>query len=503
MKKVFFIIFAALTVLSCRTDLKPVSSLTANGYWVNPEAVSANHTALYAQFRNYVSTLWLMGVGRSDVFYQGQTTETPNSPDFTNNNISVTLAPFNNWAGLYTMVFDLNDFITNAPTVPGVDPTQLNHMMGEAYGLRAYVYYTLLKNWGAVPINTQVFNSLPTLAERTKPRSPMADVATQIESDLQASLNAFGSDNSLWQGKNVYWSKAATLTLKGDFYIWHANVMGGGQQDFSTAATALQQVTGFSLVPNYKDLWSLTNKNNKEFIFAVDYQLNQASNPFNGILGARSVDAKSMFDKNGNSLANYTSTGDNRYGLNSNIIQMFYNDPQDTRANATYMLMYGNNNGGAGYPNAFNANAYKGAIWLKFQGNLVSDNLLSYSNYPVYRYAEVLLLLAEAKNGLQQDPSAEINAVRMRAYGANYPSHKYVNSDPHTNTEAILNEELREFLGEGKRWWSLMRNGSQYVIEWVPSFSQAPISGNLKKLYLPIPQGMIDFDPNMTQTDGY
>src|SRR5690606_32640355 len=116
----------------------------------------------------------------------------------------------------------------------------------QAYGLRAFYYYTLLKTWGAVPIILEPFEEIDP-AGLSKARSPQADVMAQVKSDLAASLSAFGSDDSFWEGKKIFWSKAATLTLKGDVYIWSGNLLGGGTADFTEAKTALQQIPSFGI----------------------------------------------------------------------------------------------------------------------------------------------------------------------------------------------------------------------------------------------------------------
>ena len=63
----------------------------------------------------------------------------------------------------------------------------------------------------------------------------------QIKKDIDASVNAFGSDYSYKYGKG-YWSKSATLILKGEVYLWSGRQMGGGTGDYSTAKAALQDL---------------------------------------------------------------------------------------------------------------------------------------------------------------------------------------------------------------------------------------------------------------------
>lgn len=502
MKKIFILAIAALSLTSCRLDLKPDSDLTYNGYWDTEEAVRANRVGIYAKFRDYAYTLWRMGEVRSDI-WNGKTIETAYDELLIVNDITATKVPYTGWASLYTMIHYVNDYIKNEATAPGTGSAERNRMLGEVYGIRAYLYFTLLKNWGDVPIVTEPLTGALDAETRNKKREPKAKVAEFIKSDIQKSLDLFGSNSSLYNGKNIYWSKPATLALKGEAYLWFANVLNTGNADLVEAKNALTQITGFSLVPEFKNLWGVTKENNSEFIFAFDYQVNQATHFLNGVLTGRKIDVAAYYDKNGNSLSDFVVSGGNRYGINDKIINIFENDPEDLRAESTFMLMYANNNGGAGYPH-YNPANYKATMWLKFLGDVEDGSRNSYTNMPMYRYADVLLMLAEAKNKLGEDPSSEINQIRKRAYGANYNNHIYTNSSVDANTKAILDERLREFLGEGKRWWDLMRAGGNYIFQEVPSLNQAPISGNPKKLYLPISQGMIDADPNnMTQTDGY
>ena len=109
------------------------------------------------------------------------------------------------------------------------------------------------------------------------------------------------------------------------------------------------------------------------------------------------------------------------------------------------------------------------------------------------------LLLAEAKAKLSEDPSAEINVIRQRAYGAGYPV--YTNGTVTQNMNAILEEYLREFIGEGKRWWALRRAGDSYVYASInPNYFSATTAA---KFLLPLSQGMLIADPLLEQTTGY
>lgn len=500
MKKYIYILIAVVTFSSCsdELDLKSPSELTAQGFWDTEEGAKAAHTGLYANLRASASNLWLLGEMRSDI-WGGRTFESPFNENLIENNITVATAPFGGWAGLYTRIHRVNDFIVNLPDVPFTNDAEKNHLLGQAYGLRALYYYTLLKTWGDVPIILEPLKEIDA-SSLSKPRSPQADVMAQIKSDLTASLNAFGQDESYWLKKKIFWSKAATLALKGDVYIWSGNLMGGGNADFTEAKSALQQISsmGISLEESHSTLWGFENEDNSEFIFAIDYKQDEAENFYNSLTG-RSTEINPQFNDEGEAMTNYIIDGANRYGQSEKTI-LLLDDNDDDRKDATFIRLYIDDNGGAGYP-TYTESKYFGSVFNKFLGRVDGSVRVFENNIPVYRYADVLLLLAEAKNFLGEDPSAEINQVRARAYGDDYDAATmdYVNGSQTANANAILEERYKEFIGEGKRWWDLRRAGNSFVIDNISFLNP----GDEYKLLLPITQDMIGRNPLLDQTAGY
>lgn len=500
MMKTILKILLVLLLVSCESELElqAPSELTTNGFWNSEEGAKSAHSGLYGSFRGQQRTFWLLGEIRSDV-WGGQTFESPSDLPLIESNITVSTAPFGGWAGMYLKIHQLNDFIVHVSDMDFTNQADKRHMLGQAYGLRAYYYYTLLKTWGDVPISTESLTDINPEG-LSKPRAPQAEVMNLIKSDLDISLEFFGSDNSFWQGKRTYWSKAASLTLKGDVYIWSGNLLGGGASDLQVAKAALQQVSGMdmALESSYADLFSPENEGNKEFIFAVDYQQDQATNYFN-LLTGRSTEIHPQFDQHGNSMSDFTVDGGNRYGPTEETLVLI-DDPLDSRKDGTFIQLYTNDNGGQGY-SSFNADNYFGAVINKFVGTVDGSVRIYDNNIPVYRYADVLLLLAEAKNLLNEDPSSEINLIRARAYASNYDPaiHAYTNASKSVNAQAILDERYKEFIAEGKRWWDLRRAGDQFVFDNTEYLS----NGDEYKLVLPITLDMIGRNPHLEQTAGY
>ncbi len=373
-------------------------------------------------------------------------------------------------------------------------------MLAEVHGLRAYVYYTMLRTWGAIPLNTEPVETISNTAETYKRRTGADTIMTQIKADIEQSLTLFGSANTLPSGKRVYWSRIASLILKGDVFIWSGTHMGGGNADFTTAKNALQEVrnlqgAALDLQANYADIFDPTKKNNnKEIIFAINYELQQAQNTqFVGAFTVNAIQAATLSFAQAptptvSSVYPYVG-GANRVGMNQAMINRLTTLPADQRITNTFRVMYSN---AAPF-------ATRGIFLTKYIGTTAGTSQIYNNDFPIYRYADVLLLLAEAKAKLSEDPSAEINAIRLRAYGVGYTPH--VNAGITANMNAILEEYLREFIAEGKRWWALRRAGDSYVYANLNPTYFSPAS--TAKFLLPLSLSMLQADPLLTQTAGY
>ncbi len=273
-------------------------------------------------------------------------------------------------------------------------------------------------------------------------------------------------------------------------------MLGGGNADFNEAKAALQQIASLDVsLATSTGLGGVANENNKEFIFALQYKANEASNIYNSFTG-RTTEINPKFDDKGAPMTNFIIAGSNRYGQSEKTI-LLLDDNKDSRKDLTFIRLYKDN---LVYP-TYNATKYFGNILNKFLGRVAGTERIFENDVPIYRYADVVLLLAEVKNLLGEDPSGEINQIRARAYGANYvvATHAYVNGTKLANTNAILNERYKEFIGEGKRWWDLRRAGNSFVFSNVSYLSPA----NEYKLLLPITSDMIGRNPLLVQTPGY
>lgn len=497
MRRYILVIVTLFTFSACNLETSPESDLTYSGFWEKEEAAKSVFDGIYSKFRSYGNTMWLMGELRSDM-WGGKGIENAHNQDLFTNDINPTKdLYYKDWANWYAMLHYINDFIKNVPKTPFSNIKERDNMLAQVYGLRAYIYYVMVKSWGDVPIVLQPLQNIDNLIALKTPRAPKEKVMEQIKSDIKKSLDLFEGNEGFYKSR-VYWSKMATLTLKGDVYLWSGKVLSGGNEDYTEAKNALSQVSGYSLV-SYDNLWGVDNDNNQEFIFALDYKKDEATHYY-GSTTARNSDVKDKYDDQGRKISTFLYVEGGNYNSPSNKTLLLLDDVKDLRR-VSFIRIYEDN---ATYiPFVVDNPKYLGSVLSKFVGRNESGAIINENNVPIYRYADVLLLLAEAKNHLGEDPSDEINQVRQRAYGNNYSvgTHGYMNASQVVNAKAILDERYKEFVGEGKRWWDLLRAGDNFVYDEVASMLG---SGGVKKpIYLPITAAMIADDDTLEQTPGY
>ena len=295
-KNILLVMLAAVALFqltACKKELEdvvPQDAISKDLILTDPNAAQTLYNGAYSLFRSSNSTFYQLGEMRSEIWTDGLFTESADAglQNLNRHNISALNVPFGNWGGFYNMIYNLNSIIKLFPqtTLPAVTR---NTELAEIYGLRAYVYYTMLKTWGAVPLTTQPIETINNAFDTYKKRTETDSIMIQVKADIEKSLQLFGSSNVIPSGKRVYWNRIATLTLKGDVYLWSGTQMGGGNADFTIAKTVLQEVQSLqgatlNLAANYADIFDPTKKpNNPEIIFAINYELQQATT---GVFGS-------------------------------------------------------------------------------------------------------------------------------------------------------------------------------------------------------------------------
>lgn len=358
-------------------------------------------------------------------------------------------------------------------------------MVGEVRFLRAYYYFELVKWFGKVPLKIDERFTLGD--ETTIPRSDVEVVYAQIEEDLIFAASVLPAT----QVQIGRVTKGAAQSLLGRAYLY--------QEKFAEAANVLEEIIqtgGYSLTPNFFDIWEMTGENGPESVFEVQYTDVQGAgfdclqcsegNVAVGFQGVRGYEGP-MFSP----------------GFSFNVpvqkaVDAF--QPGDLRKGATILdIEAWADSMGASYTTGHDHTGYFNRKYLprKRRPEAQNDlNLTNPNNYRAIRYADVLLMAAEALNrGGISDVRAQdyLNQVRRRGFGNN--NHD-VTVTGAALTDAIWHERHVELMGEGHRFFDLVRTGK--AAQEIEGF----VAG--KHELFPVPIEEINFsNGNWTQNPGY
>ena len=360
-------------------------------------------------------------------------------------------------------------------------------ILAEAKFMRAYFYFNLVNYFGDMPLIVDRRISISEIS--STPRTPKAEIYAQIESDLTAAIPVLPA-TSAEVGRLT---TGAAMALLGKVLLY--------QNKFTEASTVLGNLIdnnpgGYGLFDDYSTLFYAANQNISEDVFTVQ---------FSGLQGG---DYGCLICLNGNAAVGFQGirqyTGPfyadgNAYNLPTQDLYDAFAEG-DLRRDATVLnldefisaqpnseeITYGI---GAGGHTGFFNNKY-----IKRQGEigLPDDDLTSPLNYRVIRWADVLLMAAEAfqKSGNDDRARTELNKVRARV---DMPA---IDSSGDALYQAILDERRFELSGEGYRFFDLVRTGQ--AADNIDGFTVG------KNELFPIPQVEIDLSGgNWSQNPGY
>lgn len=516
----------SLTALSsCKSDLldlKPIDHYGTNNYWNNHAQVEANYQALNGILRGNYSVFRAFGELRAGTmkFTVSATGESQSSVEVKQSVLDADRPGLLNWGGFYGDLLHINLFIKKVETqCPFLTDAERKTYLGKAYGIRAYIYFVLYKSYGGVVLETEPRVAEEAITDPTsyhKARSSAEETLDFIKKDVEKSSELLAT--SPWKSIKTEWSRAATELLKAEVYLWSAKVTTGnhtatGEADLRKAKTALEGIVGsqaFELEDKFAANFDAKKKNGKEIILNLYFDRQEATNDYGHYMYQNRLFVGSARDKDG-----VLFPGDTLKAMSTGILYNEYKpsfvasfDEDDTRRSATFFEFT------VGTP----GNLLPGSVFLKYQGQLYSDNAHIYdSNVILYRYADVLLLLAEVKNALGEDPSTELNLIRKRAFGNKFAGHEFVSGDFAANELAILKERDHEFAGEYKRWYDLLRlqDASKQPLVFSPAaaYSDDHLTGTAptpilktterQKLLWPVDRTVLNNDPLIKQTEGY
>lgn len=496
MRKILISAILCATAVSCSLDpLPPSSQYVEDSFWQTYEQIDAGLTACYNALYNQYS----IG-GNSLIFSE---TGTPNAFNYANaggwrvigngtvNTVNSGVVN-SKWGACYSGIGRCNTFIVNSPDFDPneVSSSERDDMVGEAKFLRALYYFDLTTNYGDAPL---ILDKPDVASQSYLPRDPAEKIVVQVITDLNDAFNAL-PDTPSQTGRPSKWAAKALLAR-----VYLYNEM---WQEAENAAKEVIDSKKYSLYPNYRNLFMPDHENNSEIIFSVQYSYPTYSHQGDGLdvlmrqynTIAPTLDLVKAYD-----MADGTPYTDDKDLYTG----------RDPRFAATIVypgaIFMGNEITEATYPNT----GYTFKKYCRYDTAAAVQDDRNEIDIILMRYADVLLMYAEARNERLGTPDEEvynaINEVRQR------PTVTMPRFDISTDSfskeemrEKIRHERRIEFAGEGwyyndiRRWRIAeeLMNGTQ-PLKYDGTAAESVRIFTERNYLFPIPQQETDDNPNL------
>ena len=377
------------------------------------------------------------------------------------------------WNIMYQQISRANGVLQNVPNIK-MDATKQKSIMGEAKFIRAFDYFNIVRLWGAAPMPLKTVEGVSTTQ---LPRTSVDSLYIQIEKDLKEAEADLPATRTGAEVGRV--TSGAAKTLLAWVYLT--------QKKWGLAAGKAQEVIAsnqYKLLPKFDDVFSVSNKNNAETIFSIQFDGTTRGNPL------------ASFSNAGGTNNPYCFQGVNVYSVDPKSDIWTKWDKNEYRRNFT---VYNSVKGRNGNTITIDPNF---PSFGKYRCPAELGIFTSFVNPPVLRYPDALLIFAEAEAQAKGGPTTAaydaINQVRRRAYNlpSNTPDATVDLKDLSLQafTDAVIEERGYDFVLECHRIYDLLRTGTFKTK--IQSTGKAAPRGSL----YPIPQSEIDANTKIGQS---
>lgn len=405
-------------------------------------------------------------------------------------------APNTYWNDRYYMINLANKELHFADSLNATDPASLRNV-GEALFFRAYCYFDLARTYGDVPLINFYYTNA---AAGIKPKSPVGAIYAQIDADLAKAsqylpLNWSVANTNIYPGRLT---SGAANTLWAQTYLFRQN-----WGKVISLCTQVENSLQYSLATNFTDVWkdgmNGAGKNGPESIFEEQSYVGPNQTPWKGTQWGTCQNVRQGGASNVWNLGWGWNTPTQKLETDWNN-----NDPRK-RQTILYSGQYDGGPAQGGYgatlpiynPGAaldqpyWNKKVYSDPQMRQWTGQIFGSGGADWINHRILRYADILLMHAEASNESTDGPTAAIylEKIRNRASGNLGPARAVVPFIPFTTQAAmrtaIKNERRWEFAMEGYRFFDLVR--------WGDAISElGPLGYTNRCRFYPIPQQAIN-----------
>ena len=514
MKKLSYILLAALSLASCKRDtldLVPQTNLSSATFFKNAAEYNQALTGAYTNLRGIAFMGIYMDEMRSDnTFFtiysadRGTSTSAEAYAEFIDNNISSQEpnSPGNRYGNDYSGIATVNTILTRLAKsdLAQADKDQIS---GEALFLRAFYYYDLVQHYGGVPLQLE---EVTDISGAFLPRNSADDVYAQVVKDLTAAIPLLPVAKIFPQTGRATQGAAKVLLA----YTY----MSKPTKEYDKAETALLDVTkmSYSLLPDYASVFDPNNKNNQESIFEVQYKIGNDGQQSDFIWRfiPKTTNTEFILGLHGTNARGSLSSG----GWNVPTQEMVDSyEPGDLRLPASIAVAEG-----TVASEVLTTTAVKSPVNYKptpglgyyyfIKKYLHPPYQVEYNtndNWPVFRYSGALLLLAEClvDEGKNGEALTYLNQVRKRAGLPDLAQ---------ANKQNVSDEMRHELAFENHRWTDLVRNNMAIDVLNAKGVRLKALYGFLlpstfnvtaNRLIYAIPFRELQINNKLTQNPGY
>lgn len=473
MRKLIAVFAIAIAVVGCKKlDLAPTDRFSDLTFWTVEANVSNALNNIYSGMYN--SNRYFYNEALSDNAYTAQGNAGGNADVIASGNFTPALPRFvNDWSYYFQGIKSCNNFLRNVDQNKTLPANVLDRMKGEVRFIRAWHHFNLMKWWGDVPI---VDKEITPDEAITIGRSPKADVLKFITTELEAAAAVLPSKDQYPAADNGRITKGAALALEARALLYEGNRMAEVVAICEKLMNNQTVYGQYSLAPSYSGLFSdaAMNLTNNESILSLQYKPNirmwteyfdfapisagartnnlaptqELVNDYVMANGKPITDAASGYNE-----ANPYVNRDPRF--NATIVYDRYTWVNPNGTTQTIYIKPGSDPNQPGV-NEYQPNSQRtatGYYWRKYFDPNHSTGLSSGLNLHLIRYAEVLLMYAEAKQSLGQMDAAvwdkTIRPIRARAGFTDQAALAFPGTADMTNV--IRRERRVEFALEGLR----------------------------------------------------
>ena len=416
-------------------------------------------------------------------------------------------APNTYWNDHYTMINLANNAIAAADSLNVTDPASLRNI-GEACFFRAYSYFELVKAYGDVPL---INFPIQTAAQSIQPKSPATAIYAFIDSNLQVASQLLPAKSAEYgEGYTGRLTRGAANTLWAQTYLF--------RQDWGRVTALCNQVIAsgeYSLMNKFEDIWRDEGENGPESIFEMQAYADAGAATNSAVDYGSDWGTSQQVRRNGAPVE--WNLG---WGWNTPTDKLANEWPNDDPRKNQTILYSGRNDGGTDsggfnatlppFTNSSGTGGLAQRYWSKklYTGNdpairqstgwVNNSGAARWINHRILRYADVILMLAEASNesGDGATAAANLELIRDRASGNKGKDRTVLPYIAFTNQAqmrtAIKNERRWELAMEGYRFYDLVRWGDAVNV-------LGPLGYTNRARFYPIPQKAIDLSGGVLQ----